>query len=489
LIIPCDRTTPDVEGANDPRRLWSRPLRVWPRICQPVDCVSGADMRALILFNYDWDAAAFEALSDRYPHDCAGFDLFSFPSNAQLVRFDLERFIDKLARAAIHRNWRAALSNHEQFGALAAALLAERLGWPGTPVQAILACQHKLYAREVMARVCPDVNVGFAPLDAEYGGPVPKDLAYPLFVKPVKAAFSVLARRIDSEAALFEHTRFSAWELWVIRRLVEPYERIARQRLPGYTSAHRLLIEECVNAPQYNLDGYVYNGAVHEIGFVDAVMYPGTQAFMHFETPSHLPLPVRARALHAATRFLKAIGFSHGLFNMEFLYDETTDRMAVIEFNPRFASQFGDLYRRVAGIDAHEIALALAHGRDPATLPRHTATAGAAASVVYRAFPGDAHPTMPDKQRIAQFKARFPDALLFQFPKRAGQMQRDFKWLGSYRYGIVHLGGDNAGQLREHCEQTSEILGWSSPYREYHQRHIATSPRLRGTHVIEAPVQ
>jgi hypothetical protein len=443
-------------------------------------------MRALILFNYDWDAAAFEALSDRYPHDCAGFDLFSFPSNAQLVRFDLERFIDRLARTASRRKWHAALSNHEQFGALAAALLAERMGWPGTPVQAILACQHKLYAREVMARVCPDVNVAFAPLDAEYGGPVPKGLAYPLFIKPVKAAFSVLARRIDSEAALFAHTRFSAWELWVIRRLVEPFERIARLRLPGSTSAHRLLIEECVSAAQYNLDGYVYNGAVREIGFVDAVMYPGTQAFMHFETPSQLSSAVRARALHAATRFLNAIGFDHGLFNMEFLYDEASDRIAIIEFNPRFASQFGDLYRRVAGIDAHEIALALAQGLDPATLPRHAASAGAAASVVYRAFPGEALPAMPDRQRIANFKARFPDALLFRFPKRAGQMQRDFKWLGSYRYGIVHLGGGSAGELRERCQQAGEILGWPSPYREYHLRPVSTPPGSDGASVIEA---
>jgi hypothetical protein len=43
-------------------------------------------------------------------------------------------------------------------GVLAAALLAERMGWPGTPVNAVLACQHKLYAREVLDRVCPEAN-------------------------------------------------------------------------------------------------------------------------------------------------------------------------------------------------------------------------------------------------------------------------------------------------------------------------------------------
>jgi hypothetical protein len=39
-------------------------------------------------------------------------------------------------------------------------------------------------------------------------------------------------------------TRFGAWELWVIRHLVEPFERVARQRLPEAGSAHRMLLEQ-----------------------------------------------------------------------------------------------------------------------------------------------------------------------------------------------------------------------------------------------------
>lgn len=435
-------------------------------------------MRTLILFNYDWDATAFGALKGRYPHDTAGFDLFSFPSNARLATFDLERFVDRLASAAKRRGWQAVLSNHEQFGALAAAMLAERMDWPGTPVDAVLACQHKLHARRVMEQACPDANVGFAPLDAEYGGPVPKGLEYPLFIKPVKAAFSVLAKHMDSEAELFAHTRFGAWELWVIRHLVEPFERVARKRLPECGTAHRLLIEESVHAEQFNLDGYVYDGDVHEIGFVDAIMYPGTQAFMRFQTPSRLGAGARARAMHAARRFLQAVGFAHGLFNMEFLFDEATGRIAIIEFNPRLASQFADLYLRVNGIDPHEIALALAHGVDPVTLPRHLPRAGSAASFVYRAFPRDKHPAMPDKRQLAAFQARFPDALIFTYPKRTGEVQRDFKWLGSYRYGIVHLGAADAASLEERYTEASGLLGWPAIRPEYHQAAHPSEARL-----------
>jgi hypothetical protein len=420
-------------------------------------------LKTLVLFNYDWDRLGFERNAIADPRDMAGFDLFSFPSNAQLAWFDIERFVERLARLAGRRGWQAVVSNHEQFGALAAALLAERMGWPGTPVAAVLACQHKLYAREVLARVCPEATCEFEPLHAAYGEPIPDGLRYPLFVKPVKAAFSVLARTVDSQAALHAHTRFSPWELWVIRHLVEPFERVARKRLPQAGTAHRLLLEQPMAGEQFNLDGYAFEGQAHLLGVVDALHYPGTQAFLRFELPSRLAPSVQQRALEIARKFLDTVGFSHGLFNMEFFYDAETDRLGVIEFNPRMAAQFSDLYLRVLGVDLHAVALALAHQRDPASLPRAKPSAGVAASCVYRSFtPGLAvhQPTQAQQKALAQ---EFPDALLFCFPKTPKQCERDFKWLGSYRYGIVHLGAADRTQLRLDCDRASALLGWAAP--------------------------
>lgn len=429
--------------------------------------------RTLILFDHDWDAigharAAAEANADQgMALDRSGFDLFSFPSNVRLAWFDMERYVDSLARRARRRGWQAVTSNHEQFGALAAALLAERMGWPGTPVNAILACQHKFYARQVLERVAPEANLEFALMDAEYGAPVPPGIAYPRFVKPVKAAFSVLARRVDSEEELHRHTRFGTWELWVIRRLVEPFERLARARLGAdLPSAHRMLLEAPAQAEQFNLDGYVFNGQTHAVGVVDAIMFPGTQAFMRHEVPTRLPSAVQARALDVARRFLAAVGFTHGLFNMEFFFDAATDRLTVIEFNPRMASQYSDLYRRVLGIDLHAMALALAHGRDPASARRSAPTAGAAASFVYRAFDPAQRVHLPSTEQTHAFTQAYPDALLFPYPKSAGSVARDFKWLGSYRYGITHLGGRDAADLRARCEAASALLGWRAPYAE-----------------------
>jgi hypothetical protein len=431
--------------------------------------------RTLILFNYDWDRVGFARWSREFPHDSAGFDLFNFPSNARLAHFDLEDFVARLAKQAGKRGWQSVVSNHEQFGALGAALLAERMGWPGTPVKAVLACQHKLHARQVLEAVCPEANTPFAPLPARYGDPAPDGLEYPLFVKPVKAAFSVLARVVHDRADLHAMTRFGAWELWVIRRLVEPFERVAKKRLPAAGTAHRLLIEAPVRTAQYNLDGYVFDGELRPLGIVASVMYPGTQAFMRFDYPSGIPAAGAAQAIAAARRFLAAVGFTHGLFNMEFFHDAATGKLTVIEFNPRMAAQFSDLYLRVDGIDLHRVALELACGRDPALLPRAQPSAGMASSLVYRAFSPEEVPAMPSRARQAAFHAAFPDALLFRFPKPRGSMTRDFKWLGSYRFGIVHLGGRDATELFHHCREASALLDWPAPCT-HHDSSRSTAP-------------
>ncbi|MBP6251929.1 MAG: ATP-grasp domain-containing protein [Rubrivivax sp.] len=419
--------------------------------------------RAGLLFDYEWDARAHAAIAEDWRFDRAGFDLFSFPSNARLVGFDLDRFAAAQARRARRRAWAGVLSHHEQFGALAAALVAEAAGLPGVRPEAVLACQHKLHARQVLQQVAPEANIHFTALDVDYGDDIPDGIRYPAFVKPVKAAFSVLASRVEGRADLQAHTRFGRRELWVIRRLVEPFERVARRRLPQAGSAHRMMLEAPVTAPQYNLDGYMHAGSMHVLGVVDAVMYPSTQAFMRWELPSRLDPAVQARAAEVAQRFLTAVGFDNGMFNMEFFHDPVSDRLSVIEFNPRLASQFGDLYQRVLGVDPHAIALALATGGDPAAVPRPVPTAGAASSFVYRSFDPAEEIAMPTWHQRRRLNQEFPDAHLFMFPKRGHSLARDFKWLGSHRYGIVHLGGRDRGHLQRRCLEASALLGWPAP--------------------------
>jgi hypothetical protein len=432
--------------------------------------VTKASARIGWLFAWDWDREALQRLAAgdaglRIDH--AGFDLFAFPGNLRLAGFDIERFAARQAARGRRLGWRGVVSHHEQFGALAAALVAEHLGLPGAAPESILAAQHKLHARRVLQQVAPEANLRFEEVPARFDEAVPEGLQYPAFAKPVKAAFSVLARGVESRPELQALTAFDRRERWLARSLVEPFERVCRARLPQAGSTFRMLLEEPVDprVPQYNLDGWVRDGEVHALGVVDAIMYPGTQAFMRWEHPSRLEPRVQQRALDVARRFLAAIGYTHGFFNLEFFHDASSDRLSVIECNPRLASQFADLYRRVQGVDAHAMAIALARGEDPRALPRSAPVAGIAASLVYRLFdPQAGVPRLPDAALRAAFAGRYPDALLICYPRGGAALARDFRWTGSHRYGIVHLGAADRAALRQRSEEASALLGWPAPW-------------------------
>jgi hypothetical protein len=110
----------------------------------PLRLAVTAPARLLVLFGADWDGKLLPSLSrsGRYRFHEHGFDLFSFPSNARLMWFDVQRFVDRLVKRYAGRI-DGVFSSNEQFGALAAALVAQRLGLPGTDPVALLRAQHK----------------------------------------------------------------------------------------------------------------------------------------------------------------------------------------------------------------------------------------------------------------------------------------------------------------------------------------------------------
>jgi ATP-grasp domain len=414
----------------------------------------------LLLFDYDWDSVGFAQAAQGMRIERAGFDLFSFPDNAKLAFFDIERFTSRLARRA-PKDLRAVVSAHEQFGALAAAMLAEKLGLPGTKPEAILRCQHKLALRELIERVAPEANPRFSQLPMNYGDPIPSGLEWPLFVKPIKAAYSVLARVCHSPEELAALLKFSWPERWIIEHLVEPFERVARARMPDLqVSAHRMLMEEPIDCPQFNLDGYVFNGQCRRLGIVDELMYPGTQAFLRFAYPSRLPEAIQTRAFDLADKILAAAQFTHGFFNMEFFYDQATDRLTVIEINPRLGSQLADLYHRTQGIDVYRMVLAMGMGKDPALVPLEPSACTAAASFVFRTFGDQAIPAAPTESQLAWLKAFDPQALFMNFAKDAIGIKREMKWLGSHRYATLNMAARDEATLHEKYRAVCQHFGW-----------------------------
>ena len=416
--------------------------------------------RILVLFPKDWDRDELEQphYRERYAFSYEGFDLFRFPENARLLAFNVRRTIDKLVNKYRGRI-DGVISNNEQFGALIAAAVAQRLGLPGTDPAVIIAAQHKYYARCLQQKIVPEATPRFSVFPYKVRTAAEVGLAFPLYVKPVKATYSVLARRVESFAELQAHLRFNALETMILHKLVTPFNDLMQRFTPFTIDAHHLIAEEIMSGVQVNLDGYMHNGAMTILGIVDEVMYPGTQAFMRFEYPSRLPVEVQERMRALAERLFTGIDYGYGFFNVEFIYQPDTGCIQIIEINPRMASQIVNLYRRVDGYDPYEVLIDLALGVAPRVSSGEGAF-GAAASFVFRRFDGREVTRVPGQAQIESVHQRYPDARLMLYLKRGASLAREMKWLGSYRYAVLNLGGASTEDLHQRYDEIRRELSF-----------------------------
>jgi ATP-grasp domain len=395
----------------------------------------------VILFPNERDRLELQSsrYQSRFNLHFEGFDLHHFPDNARLVTFNIHRFIDKITKRCEKLKADAVLSTDEHFGALIAAIVAQRLGLPGTDPQAILSAQHKWLARKIQQRVVPEATPAFSHFSYEILNPLDTGLPFPFFVKPIKATWSVLARRVDNFSELQQHLSFHPLEKFIIKRLVKPFNEILKLNGLNEVNAHHLIAEEIIEGHLVTLEGYAKDGQIHHLGITDSVMFPRSYAFKRFEYPSRLPASVQKRMEDIATKTMHAIGFDFGLFNMEMYYCEQSDTIKIVEINPRLARQFGDMHEKVDGCNTLDILIALSLGGPlpDKTKPKY----GCAASFVFRDFSGKGLHAGPSAMQLDWLHRTYPDARLLVYPKQGASLAREVKWLGSYRYAVLNLGG------------------------------------------------
>jgi ATP-grasp domain len=413
----------------------------------------------LILFPNEWDHVEFDA--SRYRGKLRfvyeGFDLHKFPENAKLMTFSAQRFIARMVAKYRNAGLAGVLSNEEQFGAVIAAVIAERLGLPGAPPAAILTAQHKFYARERSREVAPEATPAYAVFSPYVQREEEVKLPFPMFVKPVKATYSILAKRVENFAELKQHLTFKPLETWILKKLIQPAEDLAQQYTQFPLDAHHILGEEVLQGMQVTVDGYVHNGLVKIMGVVDSIMYPGTSAFQRFEYPSSLPQLVQEKMGAVVTEIVKAFGLNQSLFNVEFFYNPDTGDLKMIEMNPRMAYQFADLYEKVDGFNPYDILVDLTLGNTP----KHCFRQGKcnhAASFVLRAFPGSKLKSAPNAEHIERIREQYPDARIMIYVKRGSSLAREYKWLGSYRYAVFNLGAKTSQDLHQRYHQVRSQL-------------------------------
>ncbi|MGB3969661.1 MAG: ATP-grasp domain-containing protein, partial [Planctomycetota bacterium] len=331
--------------------------------------------------------------------------------------------------------------------------------------------------RRALAAALPEANVRAEPLPWSLRNRRSRDpqaldaavravgLAWPRFCKPVKASFSVLARVVADAEALAAHQRLPWFDRVLLQQQDRPWGELAARVLPLPCPPDRLLLEEPLQGRQVNVDGYVERGAIHVLGIVDECMYPGTVAgarhFAGFTFPSRQPAAVQQRAIAAATAAVRAVGYDHGVFNVE-LFVLADGSVRVIEVNPRAAGQFATLYRDVAGIDVQRLGIRLAAGL-PIEMTQEPRVAGVGASFVFRRFDGRPAPE-PTPEARAWLAQRHPRSVLWTEPCSRAALRREYRWVGSHRHAVWnHTAADFATLFRDGEEVAQRLFAVPMP--------------------------
>jgi hypothetical protein len=333
------------------------------------------------------------------------------------------------------------------------SIIARKLGLAGAAPASVLCCEHKYYSRLAQQKLVPDAVPEFRLLDPRNPLATAEGMSFPLFLKPVKSCMSINAHRVDDARQLSRLAR----EGLLPAGFIKPFNDM----LKAYTSYARdgsyLLAESLLRGSQVSLEGYVYRGEVHLMGILDAVMFPGSLSFRRFQYPSRLSESVQARMADIARTLMTGIGYDNAPFNIELFYDPQTDRIHIIEVNPKIASQFADLFEKVDGQSSFSVLLQLAIGEEP-RFERRKGEFAIAASCVLRTFEDKHVVAIPSQRQVDEIASMYPEARIEIHATPGRNLSDQMQDAQSFRYGLVHIGAACERELEDKFARIASAL-------------------------------
>jgi len=362
-----------------------------------------------------------------------------------------ESYISELHRICDEHNITALYNTDDYLGSIYTSILSRERGYKNASLDAVLRCHHKYYARVAQQQYVADVTPQFAIVRHDYFDEA-LSLGFPFFIKPVKAYLSVFAKQIHSLHELKEYFR----TVRVSEQFLLPFNWAIRNYTDFEFDGTYFIAEKVLEGRQVTLEGYSFEGEVGLIGIVDSFFISGTLSFERFVYPSSLSQSVQERMFHYAKEFVSAVGLDMTVFNIEYIYNEQTDELYIIEINPRMASQFCDLYAMVHGVSNYDVQYAMAKGHKPVV--KTQGDFSIAASLVGRQLEDKKVLSIPTEKDLHKAQQRFPELKLYPWVK-AGDKLSDVLQDGiSYVYCWIHLGAQNTDQLEEKYQESKKLL-------------------------------
>ena len=268
-------------------------------------------------------------------------------------------FRDPAACARVAAAWARttpvdAVVGVDEDSVVAASMIAEALGLPHNPVEAVAAARHKGRLREALARAgAPSPSHRLLTLDGD-ARKAARSTAYPCVLKPTFLAGSRGVIRADDPAE-FER----AWRR--IAAILAAPELVRR----GGEAAREILVEDFVGGVEVALEGLLTDGRLETLALFDK---PDPLDGPFFEetiyvTPSRLPEDAQAAVRAAAESGARALSLANGPVHAELRWND--GGAWIIELAAR---SIGGLCSRTlrfgTGVSLEELVLRQALGRE-----------------------------------------------------------------------------------------------------------------------------
>lgn len=340
------------------------------------------------------------------------------------------------------------------------SILCEDHGLPGASLESVLRCEHKYWSRLEQQKVVPECVPGFDVVDPFDDAAIAQlHIGFPFWLKPVKAFSSQLGFRIESPADFQQAIRTIRTE---IDRFARPFdEALARIELPPevrHVDGRHCIAEQIIGGHQCTVEGYAHQGSIEVYGIVDSLREPGMSCFSRYQYPSQLPEPVKARMTEVSTRVMRRFGYDDATFNVEFFWDEGTDKLWLLEVNPRLSQSHSAIFHKVDGVSNFDKMLRVALGRRPLPMRQH-GRFRIAAKFFLRRFRDARVERVPSQRELRQIRLRVPGTLVQVVPEE-GRLLSEMQNQDSYSYelALVHVGANSETELERKYQQVVSLL-------------------------------
>ncbi|MEX2492989.1 MAG: ATP-grasp domain-containing protein [Nitrospirales bacterium] len=337
--------------------------------------------------------------------------------------------------------------------------LNQKMGLPGPTLESVLKCEHKFWSRVEQRQVLTEIPqfCAFNPFEAHPRSRV--NLPYPFWIKPVKSFASQLGFRIHHEK---EFKKAVEKIRQGIPHFAEPFNYFLDQVvLPPSVAGiggDWCIAEAIVSGRQCTLEGYVYKGQVEVYGVIDSIREANRSTFARYQYPSQLPKRIQERMIQVAQKIMPHLHYDTSPFNMEFFYDESHDRIWLLEINPRISQSHCDVFRKVDGASHHEVMIDLALGKRP-EFPHRQGDNGCAAKIFLRTHEDAVVKRVPNEEQVQAVKERFPGTLVnihVQEGMRLSELPNQESY--SYELGYIYMGANNEHELLENYRKCLDYL-------------------------------